>query len=742
MNVLQFWSEKMAWQHTPFTIPLLIGALLAALQALSVWRRRTTVGWKPLTLLLIVVSFWSLTYAAEIATATLPAKLFWARIEYFAIVFVPLAWFAFLLVYSEQGHVLTRPLIALLLIVPMITLAAVWTNPAHALYWSRSTLDGSRGFTLVVNEYGPLFWLWIGYAYLVFVASTVVMVRLALRSPQITATETAVLLIGASLPWFSNLVSVTSLNPFPGLDMTPFALLLSGSILTSSFFEQRLLDVRPVVREMLYDHLRDGILVLDRSEQIVVTNRAAQRLLRRDAPDLIGYSIDAVLPQWPLLTANLSADVDATLEMVLPGKTAPLYLELQLVPLRDRRNRLTGRTVTLRDIGARKSNEAQLRYQATLMQHITDAVITVREERITGWNQAAESLYGWRMDEVIGRNVHGLLNMHAAPAEPVKSVAVPEPVEASQIDVLSAARETGHWHGELMHHHRSGMPLYVSSSISTLHHEEPAGHAGESGLASQLIVNRDITQLKLTEQTLRETQKLESISLLADGVAGDFNELLDGIMAQTSLALSALPPDSKASQHIRKVATSAQRAVDITRQLLAYAGKGYGEPEPLEVNELLGGNMRQFEAGLSHQTSLYVDLCSQSTLVWGNRTQLEQVIENLLSNATESIPPSGGRVVVRTFVEDLTAERIAHFRYRDQLQPGCYVGLEVSDTGVGMGVAVQERMFDPFYTTKPAGQGLGLSATLGIIRAHGGGLHVRSEPGQGTQCIILLPLHE
>lgn len=96
--------------------------------------------------------------------------------------------------------------------------------------------------------------------------------------------------------------------------------------------------------------------------------------------------------------------------------------------------------------------------------------------------------------------------------------------------------------------------------------------------------------------------------------------------------------------------------------------------------------------------------------------------------------------MVRTFVEDVTSDGLLHYRYHDQLQPGCYVGIEISDTGVGMMVAVQERMFDPFYTTKPAGRGLGLSATLGIIRAHGGGLNVHSEPGRGTQFIVLLPL--
>lgn len=224
----------MIWQHTSFTIPLFTGAVLAALQALSVWRKRSTAGWRQLSLLLGLVSFWSLTYAIEIASIDLPAKLTWARIEYLAIVLVPLAWFVFLLVYGEQGRFLTRPMIALLLVVPVITLVAVWTNPHHSLYWNNSILEANREFTLVVNTYGPLFWLWIGYAYIVFIASTMVMVHLAIRSPQLAAVEIAVLLIGASLPWFANLVSVTELNPFPGLDMTPFALLLSASILASS----------------------------------------------------------------------------------------------------------------------------------------------------------------------------------------------------------------------------------------------------------------------------------------------------------------------------------------------------------------------------------------------------------------------------------------------------------------------------------------------------------------------------
>jgi PAS domain S-box-containing protein len=724
----------MVWQHTPFTLPLLIGGTLAALLASSAWRQRPIAGTRPLTLLLAAVSFWAFTYAIEIASAQLSTKVFWAKTEYFAIVLIPLAWFAFLAEYSERQRLLSRRLVALLLIVPGIILIAVWTNEYHWLYWSGHGLDTSRSFTLVVNSYGPLFWVWVAYAYIVFIASTFLMLHLAVRSPQLSAVEIPVLLIGACLPWFANVVSVTSLNPFPGLDMTPFALLISGVVLAGNIFQYRVLDLRPVVSDVVYDNMRDGIIVISTEGLIVALNSSAQQMLKLDAAAVTGQPASNVFPQWPQVVEKIGQIEESTVETSLTGDKAPIHFELQLSPVYDRRGRLGGQIITIRNISERKRAEAHVRYQATLMRHITDAVITVQHSQITSWNQAAEEMYGWPARAAIGRNVHALLNMHTnASADHPATNGTMESKLPPEMDVLAEAWRSGYWRGELLQRRQDGSAIYVLASVSALR-----GDLGEP--IGQLIVNRDITQHKRAEQALRETQRLESIGLLAGGVAHDFNNLLTSMMTQTSLALSTLPPDSKATRHIEKASTSARRAADLTRQLLAYAGKGKMSLEQIDINALVAENLALFETSVSRRTSVYTDLLAKPAVIEGDRAQIQQVVMNLLLNAIESIPPEGGRVVIRTFLQTLTSDGLTGYRYNDRLKNGRYVGIEVSDTGVGMSAEVQRHIFDPFYTTKPRGRGLGLSATLGIIRAHGGGLHVESEPNCGTRFVVLFPL--
>jgi len=709
----------MIWQHTPFTLPLLLGAALAAALSVTAWRQRPIAGAKPLTLLLAAISFWSFTYAFEIASIELTTKVYWAKVEYFGIVLVPLTWFAFLAHYSENGHLVTPRVVALLFIVPVITLVAVWTNDYHKLYWTANELETSQGFTLVDNSYGPLFLLWIAYSYILLALTTALVLRVALRSPQLSLVEVGILLVGAFLPWFSNAVSVSPINPFPGLDMTPFALLLSCAILVGKIGQQALLDVRPVVREVAFDHMRDGIVVLDRSGCVIALNQSAQRLLQRPTDALLDQPAATVFNGWPDLADGIEAAGTAVLETTLAAHSArPIHIEIQLAPLYDRRQRLAGRIITLRNVSERKQIEAQIRYEATLMQNITDAVITLNGLTITDWNKAAEALYGWRRDQVVGRAI-----THVFQQNRTNTLA----------EALQFARSGGHWRGELQHSHKDGTPIHVLSSISLL--QDADGHS--IGL---LMVNRDITKYKQAEESLRETQKLESIGLLAGGVAHDFNNLLTSMLAQTSLARAKLPPDSKAGAHIEKAATSARRAADVTRQLLAYAGRGKMQTELVDLNALITENMSLFGAAVSAKTHLYTDLTQQLALVQGDRGQIQQAIMNVFSNAVEAMPPGGGRITLRSSIQVLSSETVAGFLYNDQLEPGPYVQFELTDTGIGMDPETLTQIFDPFFTTKRHGRGLGLSATLGIVRAHDGGLHVHSEQGRGTQLTIVLPL--
>lgn len=253
------------------------------------------------------------------------------------------------------------------------------------------------------------------------------------------------------------------------------------------------------------------------------------------------------------------------------------------------------------------------------------------------------------------------------------------------------------------------------------------------------MVVRDITERKQAETRLRQTQKLESLGLLAGGIAHDFNNLLTGMLGQTSLALDKIAPEHPAWLNIDKAVISARRAADLTRQLLAYAGRGQFQVEPLDLNQLIRENASLLETILTSQARLHLVLAPDLCLIAADRGQIQQIVMNLVINATEAITTESGDVTVTTFEETLTLDHTKQYVGGDSLPPGRYVCLKVSDTGTGIDSEILAHIFDPFFTTKLHGTGLGLSATVGIVRTHKGGLQVTSQVGQGTTFKILFP---
>jgi two-component system cell cycle sensor histidine kinase/response regulator CckA len=241
------------------------------------------------------------------------------------------------------------------------------------------------------------------------------------------------------------------------------------------------------------------------------------------------------------------------------------------------------------------------------------------------------------------------------------------------------------------------------------------------------------------EQSDEHSLRLEQIGLLAGGIAHDFNNLLTGILGQASLALATLPPDSPARGPIHKAAGAAGRAADLTRQLLAYAGKGQFQVACVDLNELIIENIGLQETCMPPRVRLGLDLAQDLPSVLADRGQMQQVLMNLVGNAAEAIAAErGGTVRVSTFVRRLEGPAAGEEADRP-LPAGDYVGLQVEDNGCGMTPDVLAHIFDPFFSTKGSGRGLGLSATRGIVRAHKGGLVVATAPGEGTRFLVLLP---
>jgi len=249
-------------------------------------------------------------------------------------------------------------------------------------------------------------------------------------------------------------------------------------------------------------------------------------------------------------------------------------------------------------------------------------------------------------------------------------------------------------------------------------------------------VARDVTERRAQEEALLQTQKLESLGVLAGGIAHDFNNLLAAIQGHLSLGRLVVEDGQDPLDHFDRMEASIRRAADLARQLLAYAGRGAFQVEPVDLNALVAEMSDILGVSRSKKVELEVRLAEALPLVRGDHAQLQQVVMNLVTNASESIGDRPGKVELTTGTVRLDSEALKRKFPGQNLEAGSFVTLTVKDDGSGMPPEILGKIFDPFFTTKPTGRGLGLSALQGILRGHKAGIEIQSEPGRGT-CISL-----
>ena len=242
------------------------------------------------------------------------------------------------------------------------------------------------------------------------------------------------------------------------------------------------------------------------------------------------------------------------------------------------------------------------------------------------------------------------------------------------------------------------------------------------------------------EAQVRHAQKLESLGVLAGGIAHDFNNLLTGVLGNIELGLLHVEDGSPTVSCLKEARASAERAADLSRQMLAYSGKGSFAIEAVDVNALVTEIGNLLEVSVSKNVALSYDLHRDLPPIVADVTQLHQVVLNLITNASDSIGDEGGVVRLRTGVRQCDRAYLGETYLDDHLPEGDYLFIEVSDTGCGMDAETLQKIFDPFFSTKFAGRGLGLASALGIVRGHSGAIKAVSEPGSGTTFTVLLPV--
>ncbi len=257
-----------------------------------------------------------------------------------------------------------------------------------------------------------------------------------------------------------------------------------------------------------------------------------------------------------------------------------------------------------------------------------------------------------------------------------------------------------------------------------------------------LLAMEDVTERRRTEEELRQSQKMEAIGFLAAGVAHDFNNLLTGMIGNASLLLDSRAESDSSAATLSDIINGGQRAAELTRQLLAYAGKGRFYLERVDLSQVVVQTGSLIHPSIPSSVQVRLDLDKHLPLLLADPAQMQQIVMNLVINAAEAIGDRPGVVQVRTGRQTVWAELLPDLFLKEDVAPGEYVFLEVLDNGSGMDEQTMRRMFDPFYTTKFTGRGLGLAAVLGIVRQHKGAIQLRSVPGRGTSFRVLLCVDE
>jgi len=358
------------------------------------------------------------------------------------------------------------------------------------------------------------------------------------------------------------------------------------------------------------------------------------------------------------------------------------------------------------------------------------------------FNRGAELMLGWKAEEVIGRCTPALW------CDPAQVEARRRELGELGLEcrgplapLVALAEVRGSERRRWTFVTRNGDARTVDLVVSRV--QDPAGR--RQGF---LWIATDITEqvkaeaiLRLQDEQLRQSQKMDAIGQLAGGVAHDFNNMLAGILGSAEMLAESTPEEDPRARMVKLIVKASQRAADLTSKLLSFSRKGKLVSTPLDLHRVIHDTVLLLERSIDRRIEIRLELGAPCPMVVGDPSQLENALLNLCINARDAMP-EGGLLTLRTREVELDREYCSQARF--EVDPGSYVRLEIQDTGHGIPEEIRERVFEPFFTTKPRGKGtgLGLAAVYGIVRDHRGLLELESRPGQGTCFSLLLPMND
>jgi len=498
-------------------------------------------------------------------------------------------------------------------------------------------------------------------------------------------------------------------------------------------------DLEPLaLLESLVRTMPDAVTAADMKGRIIIASQRTAALHgAASVEEIIGKSVlDLLAPEEH---ARAAANTQLALES---GAVGPVEYEMVRMDGSRFRGELSASVVpdqdgapqafvaAVRDVTERKRAERALRESEeryrTLVELMPDPVVVLQNSKYRFVSQSFTALFGYTQEDVdAGLSFYDLVpesdvdGVRQRYERRVAGLAVPR---TYRLDLIA----------------KDGCVIPCETSATLIRHEgEPA----------DLVIIRDVRERVRALEREREieaefqlAQKMESLGLLAGGVAHDFGNLLVGVLAHAGLARRALPRNSKVRPNIDMIETAAQRAAELCDQLLVYSGREQPELSEVGLDTVATEMFELLHIPLARKARLELEVAPDLPAIAGDPTQLRQVLMNLVQNAADAIARPDGLVVVQIATQDCDAAFVDRHGLQSEIEPGLHVVVEVRDNGCGMDEQTAAQIFEPFYTTKRRGRGLGLAVVRGIVSAHGGAICIESAPGEGTVFRLLFPV--
>jgi two-component system cell cycle sensor histidine kinase/response regulator CckA len=481
------------------------------------------------------------------------------------------------------------------------------------------------------------------------------------------------------------------------------------------------------------------IKLLDADGTLLEMNACGLGLVEAaEATEVIGHCVYPIIaPEHRAAFTEFNARICAgqadSLEFEIVGlRGTRRWMQSHAVPLRDPASGKSLQLAITQEITERKQAEAALRASEDRFRKVVEAVpiglvMTDEGGRITLVNTQAEKAFGYARDELVGQPIE-LLVPHSIRARH------PEYRRAFLADPKNRYMGRGR---NLAGVRKDGTEFPVEVGLVPM--STTAGMKVLAAVADVTSRMRAEEERHKLEAQIQHAQKLESLGVLAGGIAHDFNNILTSILGYSDLALMELPSHSPARPLIAEAVNGARQAADLTKQMLAYSGKGKFVIESLDLNQLIEDMSHLLQVSISKKCVLQLHPLRELPTIQADAVQMRQIIMNLIINASDAIGDRSGIIAVTSGVMYCDRACLSDAYLDENLPEGLYVFLEVADTGSGMSEETRARIFDPFFTTKGTGRGLGLAAVLGIVRGHRGALKVQSAVGKGATFTVLFP---